>query len=150
LAPIAGEASQLLAFFFCILPLVSLAGAAPVTSATATYDFDSAWRLLRGDAMGAQATTFDDSSWQPVTLPRAWNENDAFRVGIHDLPTGIAWYRKRFTLPVGAADQKIFLEFQGVRHAAEVYVNGQFVGRHENGVMAFGLDITSCVQPPPA
>jgi len=29
----------------------------------------------------------------------AWNEDSAFKVSIHDMPTGIARYRKRFTLP---------------------------------------------------
>ena len=29
-----------------------------------------------------------------------------------------------------------------LRHVADVYVNGQSAGRHENGVMAFGVDVT--------
>src|SRR3954453_21657228 len=100
-------------------------------SPRATYDFNADWRLLVGDPKGAEATDFDDSSWRTVTLPHAWNEDSAFKVSIHDLPTGVAWYRKRFSLPSSDAGKKVFLEFQGVRHAAEVYVNGQLVGRHE-------------------
>src|SRR3954453_4563699 len=68
-------------------------------SPRATYGFDAGWRLFVGDADGAAAVDFDDSGWRPVTLPHAWNEDAAFRVGIHDLPTGVAWYRKRFALP---------------------------------------------------
>src|SRR5689334_7676044 len=116
----------------------------------ATYDFNAGWRLFVGDPDGAAGIDFDDSSWRPVTLPHAWNEDAAFHVGIRDLPTGVAWYRKRFTLPESDGGKNVYLEFQGVRHAAEVYVNGALVGRHENGVMAFGLDVTVQVRPPPA
>jgi hypothetical protein len=110
------------------------------------YDFNSGWRLLVGDPRGAEAADFDDSSWQAVTLPHAWNEDAAFKVSIEQLPTGIAWYRKHFTLPAGDAGKKVYLEFEGVRHTADVYVNGKLAGRHENGVMAFGLDVTALVK----
>lgn len=108
------------------------------------------WRVLVGDPAGARDPGFDDSGWKRVSLPYAWNEDSAFRVDIHELPTGIAWYRKSFTLPEGATDGKVFLEFEGVRQAAEVYLNGELIGRHENGVMAFGFDITGLAHPAPA
>lgn len=111
--------------------------------ARATYDFNPAWKLLVGDPAGASARSFDDSSWKPVTLPRAWNEDDAFCKDIADLSTGIAWYRKTFTLPPDVAGKKIFLEFEGVRQAAEIFVNGKSVGLSENGINAFGLDLTN-------
>jgi beta-galactosidase len=43
----------------------------------------------------------------------------------------------------------VFLEFEGVRHGGEIFVNGTKVGLHENGVMAFGLDISNYVKPYP-
>lgn len=48
-------------------------------------------------------------------------------------------------MPENSADKKIFLEFEGIRQAGEFYLNGKFIGRHENGVMAFGFDITDFV-----
>ena len=62
------------------------------------------------------------------------------------LSTGIAWYRKHFKLPAAAKGQKIFLEFEGIRQAGEFYLNGKYIGIHENGVTAFGFDITDYVQ----
>ncbi|MFT3867382.1 MAG: DUF4982 domain-containing protein [Nibricoccus sp.] len=111
----------------------------------ATYDFNPGWKLLVGDPANASAQAFDDSQWKPVTLPRAWNEDDAFCKDIPDLSTGIAWYRKNFTLPPDAKGKKVFLEFEGVRQAAEVFVNGKSVGYSENGINAFGLDLTDAV-----
>ncbi len=114
------------------------------------YNFNSDWKVLVGDPQGADRPDFDDSSWKRVTTPYAWNEDAAFRVSIHDLPVGVAWYRKHFRLPASSAGQKIFLEFEGIRQAGEVYLNGQFIGRHEDGVMAFGFDISNAVKPAPA
>jgi hypothetical protein len=115
---------------------------AAVVTARATYNFNSDWKLFVGDPRGAEAVSFDDSNWKSVTLPRPWNEDDAFAKDIKDLSTGIAWYRKHFRLPVGSRDKKVFLEFEGIRLAGEFYLNGKFIGRHENGVTAFGFDIT--------
>jgi hypothetical protein len=113
------------------------------------YNFNSDWRVMVGDPQGADLPDFDDSQWKRVTTPYAWNEDSAFRVSIHDLPVGIAWYRKHFRLPALSAG-KVFLEFEGIRQAGEVYLNGKFIGRHEDGVMAFGFDISDAVKPAPA
>ena len=119
----------------------------PPASGRAKYNFNSGWKLFVGDPRGAEAPGFDDSAWKDVTLPRAWNEDDAFRKDIKDLPDGVAWYRKRFRLPAGAAGRKVFLEFEGVRQAGEFYFNGKHIGRHENGVTAFGFDVTDLLVP---
>lgn len=110
------------------------------------YNFNHEWKVFVGDDTAALAPSFDDSKWKQVTLPYAWNEDEAFRKDIVDLSTNIAWYRKKFKLPSTAKGQKIFLEFEGARQAAAVYVNGVFVGLHENGVMAFGYDISQLLK----
>jgi len=110
------------------------------------YNFNSNWKVFVGDAKGAEAITFDDFSWKPVTLPYAWNEDDAFRKDIRDLTTGIAWYRKKFKLPAFDKNKKVFLEFEGIRQAGDFYFNGKHIGIHENGVTAFGFDVTEFVK----
>lgn len=113
----------------------------------AAYNFNPGWKLFVGDPTNASSIEFDDSAWKPVTLPHAWNEDSAFKVAIDKHPTGIAWYRKHFKLPGDAAGKKVFLEFEGVRQAGEFYLNGKWIGRHENGVMAVGFDVTDSVRP---
>lgn len=110
------------------------------------YNFNPGWKMFVGDDPNASSIDFDDSGWKKVTLPYAWNEDDAFKKDIAELSTGIAWYRKRFKIPASSVKQKVFLEFEGIRQAGEFYVNGNFIGIHENGVMAFGFDITSVVK----
>lgn len=141
------------AVFFAAVAGVALSCAACVAgpeSPRTAFNFNAGWRMFAGDGQGFESPLFDDSEWQPVTLPRAWNEDAAFAVDIYQHPTGIAWYRKRFVLPERAEDGKVLLEFEGVRQGALVYVNGQEAGRHHNGAMAFGIDVTDLVQPAPA
>lgn len=107
-----------------------------------TYNFNPGWKLFVGDATGAESPTFNDRGWKAISLPHAWNEDEAFKNSIDKLSTGISWYRKRFKISAADAGKKIFLEFEGVRQAGEFYLNGKFIGRHENGITAFGFDVT--------
>ncbi len=117
-----------------------------VASPRQSYDFDRDWRVHVGDDAAASNTVYNDTAWDTVAVPHAFNETEAFARDIHKLSTGITWYRKHFSLPRGATGHA-FLEFQGVRQAAEVWVNGVEVGLSENGVMAFGCDITRALKP---
>lgn len=128
--------------FFFLLFVISVSASAQ----RAKYNFNSDWKVYVGDTTGAEAVAFNDASWKKVTLPYAWNEDDAFRKDIRELATGIAWYRKKFRLPAAAKGQKVFIEFEGIRQAGDFFVNGKQVGIHENGVTAFGFDISDLVQ----
>ena len=131
----------------CILLLAAalVVLSAPVHAQRTKYNFNPGWKVYVGDATGADQPGFNDAGWKPVTLPYAWNEDDAFKKDIADLSTGIAWYRKHFKLPASAKGQKIFLEFEGIRQAGEFFLNGHSIGISENGVMAFGFDISDWV-----
>ena len=108
-------------------------------------NFNSRWLLAVGDYSEAKAAHYDDSSWQQVTLPYAFNGDEAFRKDIVDLTDTVVWYRKHFRLP-SVADKKVFVEFEGVRQGADFYLNGHHLGYSENGVMACGFDLTPFAQ----
>ncbi len=105
------------------------------------YNFNSEWRLQVGDRPEAAKPGFDDKSWKQVTLPHAFNEDEAFKVAIDNHTDTVVWYRKHFRLP-DIKGKKVFIEFEGVRLAGEFYLNGHYLGVHENGVMAVGFDLT--------
>ena len=108
--------------------------------------FNADWRLAVGDFPEASKTDFDDMAWQQVTLPYAFNSNEAFRKDIKDLTDTVCWYRKTFTLTDVDAQGKVFIEFEGARQGADVWVNNQKVGFSDNGVMAFGFDLTPYIK----
>jgi beta-galactosidase len=120
----------------------------PPASPRATYNFNPGWKFIFGDQTGADQPGFDDSSWASVSLPHTWNETDSFRNyishggGDRGEKNGVGWYRKHFKLPASAAGQKIFIQFDGMRQAGWFYINGQSVGKYENGVTAVGIDIS--------
>ena len=107
-------------------------------------NFNSAWRLHIGDDTEASLPQFDDSQWQQVTLPYAFNGDEAFRKDIVDLTDTIVWYRKTFN--VSNPNKKYFIEFEGVRQGADFYLNGHPLGYSENGVMACGFDLTPYIK----
>jgi beta-galactosidase len=147
-----------------ILPLVALTvlvsgnplGAAesrftPPASPRATYNFNAGWKFIRQDVPGAQQASFDDSQWETVSTPHSFNDVDSFRViidhsgGDRGTYKGLSWYRKHFKLPADAAGSKVFIEFEGMRQAGDIYFNGKPFGLYENGITGYGVDITSAV-----
>lgn len=132
-----------------VMLLANTVSAQDKKSAREKYNFNYGWKLNVGDVEEAKKTEFDDQKWTAVNLPFAWNQAEAFKKDITELSTGIAWYRKTFQLPKDSGDKKVFIEFEGARQMGEVYLNGTFIGRHENGVMAFGFDLTPYVKPYP-
>ncbi len=104
-------------------------------------NFNGGWRLAIGDFKEAAKPDYDDQRWQQVTLPYAFNGDEAFRKDIVDLTDTIVWYRKSFCME-NLSNKKVFIEFEGVRQGADFYLNGQNLGFSENGVMACGFDLT--------
>lgn len=133
--------------FLCLFPVISVFAIPKFDgNLRQTYNFNSAWKLQIGDIPNAQNPDFNDNNWKAITLPHAFNEDEAFRVYISQLTDTVVWYRKHFKLPASDNGKKVFIEFEGVRLAADVYLNGEKVGYHENGVMAFGFDITDKIK----
>jgi beta-galactosidase len=56
------------------------------------------------------------------------------------LPVGIGWYRKHFSLPENS--KRIWIEFDGSYMNSEVWLNGNYLGKHVNGYISFYFDLT--------
>lgn len=116
--------------------------------------FDFGWRFHLGGALGAEGPSFNDSQWRLVDLPHDWS--------IEDLPGttspfnieaisqvnggfttgGTAWYRKSFTIPQDLKDKHFILMFEGVYMNAEIWLNGELLGKHPYGYTSFWFDIS--------
>jgi beta-galactosidase/beta-glucuronidase len=110
---------------FAAAMLISLSAAAQHN-----VKFDSDWSFSRG------------GKTKNVTLPYAWNQSEAFKVHIEKLSTDTVRYTKVFKVPSAWRGKKVFIEFEGARQCAVVFLNGRQIAMHENGVMAFGVDLT--------
>ena len=111
------------------------------------YNFNSGWLVKVGKDSKASGTHCDDADWQKVTLPYSFNQTEAFGKRIAELTDTVAWYRKHFVLPENMRNaKKFFIEFEGVRFGARCFLNGKELGWGENGVMAFGFDLTPYIK----
>ena len=61
------------------------------------------------------------------------------------MPSGIAWYRKHFTLPQSLSGQRVFVELDGVMENSDVYINGTHLGHHPYGWVSFRYELTASV-----
>lgn len=110
-------------------------------------NFNSGWLVKVGAEKTSSGTKCDDSGWEQVTLPHSFNQTEAFAKKIDELTDTTAWYRKHFVLPEEMKNaKKFFIEFEGVRFGARVFLNGKELGWGDNGVMAFGFDMTPYIK----
>ena len=57
------------------------------------------------------------------------------------------WYRTVFTVPKTYAGKKIWLNFDGINYAAEVWVNGKNIGAIKGAFTRGIFDVSSLVKP---
>jgi beta-galactosidase len=101
---------------------------------------DSDWKFHRGEAEGASAIDFQDSTWQPVSVPHTWNhEDDPPQTGYY---RGPGWYRRVISAPAAWKGQRVFVRFEAASLVARVFLNGQDLGEHKGGFQAFCFELT--------
>lgn len=132
----------------CLL-LIFLVGPCALASERLTLNFDPDWKFIKADPTNAAAVDFDAGGWSSVALPHTYNDTDTFddfslpgHRGEQNQWGGRTWYRKTFSLPDNCKGKKVFIEFQGARQVAEIYLNGHLLGVSKNGFVPFGFDLT--------
>ena len=111
---------------------------------------DAGWEFVLSEA------TIDElagvEGWRTVDVPHDWSiegefdRNDPTGQGGAYLPAGMGWYRKTIKTDI-KADERLFLEFDGVMACSSVYVNGKLAGYRPNGYVGFTYDITDLITP---
>jgi beta-galactosidase len=131
---------------FTLLLMTSVAAAAE--KSRVTESFDAHWQFLRNDPAGAESADFGDSQWQTVDVPHDWSIAGPFAAtnktggGGAFLPSGVAWYRKHFTVPASQSGQCVWIEFDGVMQNSKVWINGVLLGERPFGYSSFRYDLT--------
>jgi beta-galactosidase len=129
------------------------ASALPGAAGRTIVSLDSGWTFNQGEAAGAEAAGFDDSSWRKLDIPHDWSiegrfDKNAATTGSGGwLPSGVAWYRKEIALPAEVKDKRVWVEFDGIMANSDVWLNGRHLGRRPNGYVSFRYDVTPHVKP---
>ncbi|XPS94532.1 Beta-galactosidase [Ascochyta lentis] len=95
--------------------------------------------------------SFDDSTWENITLPHDWAIKGPFYEG-DDVPVtggmgrlpiqGVAWYRRKISLADEDKNKIVYLDIDGAMSYAMVWLNGNLVGGWPYGYNSFRLDLT--------
>ena len=84
---------------------------------------------------------YDFDSSPQLQVPGDWNSQDQ-RLLFYE---GTLWYKKSFDYQ--KRDRKrLFVYFGAANYVADVYLNGEKLGRHEGGFTPFNFEITSLVK----
>ena len=124
------------------------------------------WRLQRASLVQAggeelSAAGFADKDWMVATVPGTvltsyLNDGAIPDPDFGDNQYAISdsffcadfWYRDEFNLPAGQRPgEHTWLNFDGINWKAEVFLNGQRVGRIDGGFMRGRFDVTALVHP---
>jgi beta-galactosidase len=138
-----------LLFLSAVLAIAALrpVGAAE-DSVRIVQSFESEWLFSRGDIPASEDPMFDDVNWRTVDLPHDWAiegpaiKDEPVGRGGGYRPSGVSWYRKRFSLPSEAKGRRVFVEFDGVMANAEVWINGRRLGQRPSGYVSFTSELT--------
>lgn len=136
-------------------PVASAPAVADSTAGRTVQTLATGWRFHQGEAPAdVTAGTFDDSTWESVSVPHTWNRVGFYRPDpqshIHRAETvnkaqGLGWYRQRFTVPAALSGKRLWLEFDAASRIASVWLNGKKLGDHAGGFSRFRLDATEAL-----
>jgi beta-galactosidase len=99
---------------------------------------------------------FNDNAWEQVNLPHDWaikgpfyeGNNTLVGGGMGRLPIqGVAWYRRKLSIPSADKGKNIYLDIDGAMSYAMVWCNGTLVGGWPYGYNSFQLDLTPFIKP---
>jgi beta-glucuronidase len=94
------------------------------------------------DGPGWTFRTTLDAKALAVTVPNCWPTMQGYQKFI-----GEGTYEHTFTAPAIAPGQEVRLHFDAVYDIAQVWFNGQRIGRHSGGYTPFEFDVTKLLQP---
>lgn len=101
----------------------------PILAAPQTISFNGDWKFSL-DSTFSQSTTVKVPHIpriEPLVVNNQWQ--------------GTMWYKKEFEHD-SQSGEKVFLEFEGVMHESELWLNEKYIKQHKGGYLPFVVDIS--------
>lgn len=92
------------------------------SSISKVLDLKGKWKFTIGDNKDWSKENFDDSGWESIYVPSAWEDQGFYGYD------GFGWYRKSFIISADNADKEMYLFLGYIDDADEVYLNGNLIG----------------------
>jgi beta-galactosidase len=152
--------------FFCFLILIVSITFKSYGQIRTEYLLEKNWKFSKGDHPEAITPSFNDATWETVTVPHDWaikgpfdGQNDSQNVQIVQngektasvktgrtggLPfVGKGFYRNTFTASAFKKGKKAVILIDGAMSYPVVYLNGKKVGNWAYGYNSFFIDVTN-------
>jgi beta-mannosidase len=116
------------------------------------FSLNGSWKLnwaekSEGEKNGFYRDGFDDSSWRAVQVPGTVHTQvlDASKIYTREaewISTKEWWYRRKLAVSPATTDKRLCLRFEATDYYADVYLNGELLGRHEGYIDPYEFDVT--------
>ena len=139
------------------VPDVEAASGAKVTG-LADEEAEAAARKQVGEQMAASGYSTEGNTWINATVPATvltsyeyagLIEDPYFSDNMEKLDQDYYnvdyWYRTEFTVPEDYQSKRVWLNFDGINHKADIYLNGQEIGKIEGAFIRGKFDVTDVV-----
>jgi beta-mannosidase len=118
---------------------------------------NGAWKInhaekATGEAQGFQQTDYDDTGWRTVQVPGTAHTQllEAPKYYTREaewISEKECWYRHKFRLPAGTTDKRLRLRFDATDYYADIYLNGELLGRHEGYIDPYEFEVGDKLKP---
>ena len=137
-----------------------------MAAAPGPIEISSGWALrdaatVSATGEGISRSAFQATGWYPATVPGTvlttlvnhaiypeplYGENNRPDKIPESLCRSAYWYRATITVPASYAGRKVWLNFEGINYAAEVWVNGTNLGQIQGAFTRGVFDVTPAVK----
>ena len=134
--------------FFLMIATTLLLSVQSTNGQRVRESFNSNWKFKLDSATDYSMASANTSGWRTLNVPHDWSIEFAFDStsptgnGGGALRGGLAWYIKKFSLPVASKNKIVSIDFDGVYMNSEVWINGHWLGLRPYGFSSFRYDLT--------
>ncbi len=90
-----------------------------------SLDLSGTWKFSTDDFGDNHSPELNDDNWDDILVPMTWESQG------YPNYDGIAFYRKKFTMPASLQGEELFLVLGKIDDYDKVYLNGKLIGRVE-------------------
>jgi beta-galactosidase len=123
-----------------VLGVFAAQGCAAVESDVRTKEGLVKWRFCEDTSPeGSPPVIPQEAAWTELSIPHVFRLS-----GLHEQSAG--WYRTSFAASKAEAGKRFWLLLEGAGSVADVFVNGEPIGRHRGAFTAAAFDLTKAVK----
>ncbi len=121
-----------------------------------SIDLGGDWKLQwaeksDGEKLGFHLEGFDDRQWRVIKVPGSAHTQILAPPKFHTreaewISEKEWWYRREVTAPPMRDGQRVWLRFEATDYYADVYLNGELIGRHEGYIDPWSIEVTESLR----